>query len=191
MAPLSHALKLSRSPNLVQRVEQQLENHNKNHGRQKADDGFNQNINDVNERKRLHRIVEKNMGKHEDAHVAHKPTQAHAGNGRTVGHVVSTPWFEHFQKKRPDKTCKNGGTGMNAQRVVKKVNGNANHKGQEDDQRFGRAKGQQQDKQGKNNDVQVGETIPAHPDIFENKALQQQQPQKPQNIDNYNVIHLH
>ena len=88
---------------LVQRVEQELENHDKNHGRQKAHDCFNQNINDINKGESLHGVIEKDMGKHQDGHVLHKPAEAHTGDGWAVRHVVSAPGFQYFEHQRPHK----------------------------------------------------------------------------------------
>jgi hypothetical protein len=167
-----------------------LEYHDKRHADNKADNGLYQNIGDVNKSECFYGIVEKYMCEQQDGSVLRKPTYAHHFHGWTICHVVAAPWFQDPQDKGTDKPREHSSTGMNTQGIVKKINGDACHKTKEYNQGSWGAQGQQQDEKWENDNMQVGEALPAHADILEDKALQQHQAHKPYNIGKNGVIHL-
>ena len=85
---------------LVQRVEQELENHEEYHRRKKAHDCFNQNIHNINKSEGFYGVIEKYVGSHQDGRILHKPTEAHPGDRWAIGHVVAATGFQHLQYPR-------------------------------------------------------------------------------------------
>ena len=160
---------------LIQWIENEHNNNKKKHGSHKAGCCFQKDFQYKNRSKHFHRIIKAKKKEHGQGAVTQEPGDLVALNRWSMIEGVSSCGFDCPEDKRPEKSEKNTGTGMEAPGVIKPVNSQAQDETQRQQQLPGSSNWEEYQKQGIDENIRKNGADMQQGKLFQDEDLDQQE----------------